>query len=90
MEHNFKIGDLIVPDDNLSKAFIYQSDDDLYDDTEYRVATSAEFIYRHKYMDRTVVENGIESYKSSKQADVGKIYKHIETGNANERKQGQA
>ena len=90
MEHDFKKGDLIVPDDNLSQAFVYQSDDDLYDDTEYRVATSAELIYRFKYMDKTLVTNGIESYKNSKQADVGKIYKHIETGNANERKQGQA
>ena len=90
MEHNFKVGDLIVPDDNLSQAFTYQSDDDLYDDTEYRLATSAELIYRFKYMDKTLVTNGIEAYKSSKQADVGKIYKHIENGNANQRKQGQS
>ena len=65
-KHNFKTGDIIIANDNLHNAFIYDSvSTELHPDVEYRKATSAEEIYFKKNAINSKQEiKTFESYKN--------------------------
>ncbi len=88
-DYDFIQGQLIVPNDDIAAAFIYDAvNTELMEGVEYRVATSAEFIWWNKYRKMKPMNGGLESYKKSMSEEVGKVYKSIENEKSNQRKQG--
>lgn len=87
MEYDFKHGDFIVPDNDISAAFHYDAVNTVLNEhVEYRLATSAEFIYCKKSGNMTLVDGGLDKYKKSKSNDVGAVYKSMETQSRNQKK----
>ena len=88
-ENKFSPGDLVVPNEDLLAAFTYdEHNTELLENVEYRVATSAEFIWFRKNRGFTPVEGGIETYKRSMQKTVGDVYKSIDNEKNNQKKHG--
>ena len=89
MEHKFERGQLIVPNDDLTAAFKYDPENtELLEHVEYRIATSAEFIWHSKNIGMTPVDRGLEAYKSANADKVGNVYRSIEKQNSNIKKHG--
>jgi hypothetical protein len=90
-EHEFKTGQLIVPNDDIMSAFYYKENDtELIPGVQYREATSAEFIWWNKKRSMEPMDGGVESYKKSKGGDVSKVYESIEKEKVNRKKQSQS
>jgi len=85
----FTQGQLIVPNDDILAAFIYDAiNTELIDGIEYRVASSAEFIWWNKNIHIKPMNGGIEEYKKSMSNDVSKIYTSIDKEKTNQKKHG--
>lgn len=88
-EYKFTPGELIVPNEDLMAAFRYDPHNtEFIEGVEYRVATSAEFIWFSKNKGMTSVNNGIENYKKSQQSNVSAIYASIDKQKNNDKKHG--
>lgn len=90
-EYEFKTGQLIVPNDDIRSAFKYRENDtELVPGVDYRVATSAEFIWWSKNRDMEPMSGGIEAYKKSKGNAVSKVYESIAKEKSNQKKQSRS
>jgi hypothetical protein len=88
-EHNFNRGELIVPNDDIRAAFLYDPfNTELIETIEYRIATSAEFIWWNKNRHLEPMNGGVESYKKARSNDVGNVYKSIDKEKSNQKKHG--
>lgn len=89
METNFSKGELIVPNDDIKAAFIFDPlSSELIDGVSYRVANSAEFIWWSKNRNMRMMDGNIESYKKAMGHEVSEVYKSIDKEKANQKKQG--
>lgn len=87
--NDFIHGQLIVPNDDVAAAFIYDKiNTELMEGVEYRVATSAEFVWWSKNRHIRPMNGGVEAYKKSMSQDVANVYKSIDNEKANQKKHG--
>jgi hypothetical protein len=90
-EHEFKNGQLIVPNDDIMSAFMYkEGETELIPGIEYREATSAEFIWWRKRSRMEPMDGGVEAYKRSKGETVNKVYASIQKEKENQKKHSQS